>query len=319
MAAEREEVGRYRQLTCIRCSEAFATLSGRRGPVPKYCGTGCRRSVQRSNEKARHHARLLERDQRAACIDCGRIFFRPAVNIGRRRIRCTFCSPPAFERVPGVPRRRHSIKCEECHTQFESIQRWAKFCSKRCADRNRRRTRLATVSCANCFRTVSRFINHEDIGKFCGRGCAYAHKTRVCNEIRALQRIGEAQRNERKEKARQAKLARQEAMKLAREEQRRASLQTTCHTCGLNFTKEGAHRGPFCSTSCHRKAPHVQAARRKARVRVNRRDREALGNRYVAKLLSKHIGLPASAVPIDFIEAKRTQLKLQRFIKEKRK
>lgn len=46
------------------------------------------------------------------------------------------------------------------------------------------------------------------------------------------------------------------------------------------------------------------------------RDREALANWYVAKLVAKAAGIPQSRVPMALIEAKRAQMLVVRTIKE---
>jgi hypothetical protein len=164
---------------------------------------------------------------------------------------------------------------------------------------------------------------HGEGTRYCSRACAYDHKTFI-----ALARAGDPKRS--------------------RHPPRCSVFFPNCLECGRIFTAR-LKSAAWCSARCRSRnerrdnpdrirasqkkwksrnrdvrfpsdAPRVRNARYRDKYRsstLSRKqlERDKLAESYVRRMLSEQLGIPATKLPVELIEAKRIQLQLTRLIK----
>jgi hypothetical protein len=285
-------------IQCASCWTGFELSRGRGRPRTRCLNCSPPQGIRACSQCGAETRRRLCDDCTSECIDWIAANPRPKSAVPRQIAVCTICQK-GF-----LPSRSTQRTCA------------AKSCkSKAC--RQTRRNKL--ITCQECWREKFVIIGGgHGIGRFCGRACAYEHRSRISRERAALERMGERARAEsqamaRIERERQS-VQKREAIRSERLARRH---EVVCKGCKSTFILIGPmRRRVYCSENCCASTERAIATRRNYRKRYKRAGRDLLTNEYIVGLLTKHTPMPADSIPDALIEAKRAHIKLKRFIKE---
>ena len=170
---------------------------------------------------------------RLACVDCSRLFDPNTGKRGRRRIRCTVCSPEKLgqpNRYVPVPTVERTCANVACGVPFTTGIKTKRVCSRACAERVRRGP-IAPKPCPACGRAVV-------AGRYCSEVCAQAMLEK----------------------------------RLAREALRGFQYTKTCVECGSQFQHPWRAVAMYCSKACKCRAHGAKHGTRLSTCAALRRD-----------------------------------------------
>lgn len=133
--------------TCDLCGTLFDTSTRNRGKGRhRYCSKACRSKAHNQQYWRRHHVPIPPQELVRICVACGVTF-----QTDKHHLQALTCSVKCNEARQNAARRRATAQtydalpqreCTECGTLFKPNKftaKCAKYCSRKCADKFRRR------------------------------------------------------------------------------------------------------------------------------------------------------------------------------------